>query len=720
MAVVPYTGAPSVSPQNQPIPREWTFAPPAAFGGDTAQAEQKLGGAFAQSGNELFSRAMAMQQLANSSEAQEAISNYIIQASKIHANLSAMQGKDAVNYFNGQYAPDLHNARESIRNGLSNPMVQKLYDADSRSFEARTIFNGAGHSAHENTSYAIGAAASRVSAARNAALVDPTDEAGFQQHVQDTIQNVNAQWQLKGADQDTIDNAQHTAVSNLYRDRVTALARTQPFTAEKIFNQAVKDGKINGDDIGRLTSIVRDATHTVGARNISNNLVSGQDTSWGAKPVSISQAKLAIGTNESTNNYNTVVDTGTAQGRALGRYGITEANLPSWLKQSGLPPMTPEAFVKDQGAQDKVFETVFGGYMQKYGSFNDAASAWLTGKPLAEAGNATDRFGTNAQKYIAKANSVLAKNAPLADLVARGRDQADQFSPNDPLLADYTEQRIVTDHNLQLAVKRDDDYGNRQTVEQALVGGTQGGKLPMSIDDLKTDPKVATSWSYLAQNDPAAIQRYMNVIAHNAKGDVPWTSQRLTEYQQLKGEAQSDPSAFMDENIVGADLPLSARKELVNLQVAKKAKSEADPRVLHALSILKPTMDQAGISRTSDLQSYDRFVGALQGAMEQHADIYKKSPNEKEIMEMGQRLLQGQVGTGFFGSNIDKTPLYNVEVPEAEKTKILADPYWKSHGIVPTNDMVQRIYTRQLYNKLYSGTPKAASVSNQPSVPVSK
>lgn len=704
MPQVPYSGVPDVAPQDNPIPRYTADTPIAAFGGATAHALTELGGSFSQVGNELWTRADAMQQLANHSEATKAAADYAETAGKAHADFSALQGKDAVDAY-PDYIKGLKDSRQAMQDGLSNPMAQKMFESDSFSTMGRTIFNGAGHAASENKTYSIGAAAARVQSARNAALVDPTDEKGFQEHFATTVSNTTAQWQQKGADQDTIDNAVHKATSDLYYDRITGLARQQPFAASKMLDDATKDGKINGEDIGKLTAIVRDATHTVGARNISSEVMSGSDLSWGSKAVSMPQAKLAIGTFESGNNYQSI-GVQTDHGRALGRYQVMEEFLPGFLKQAGMPSMTGKEFLQSPSAQDKLFESVFGKSMQDTGSFNEAASKWFSGKSVAEAGNTKDANGTTVPAYLLNTNAILARNAGAQELIARGRTKADAMSPNDPLLADYTESRIMQDHNMTIAAKRDDDYRNRQAVEGGIVGARGDGKLPTTVDDLKAQgPEVEAAWQKL---QPADKNRYMNYLARNAKGDTAWTSDNLVEYQRLKGMAQSDPSGFLDTDVIGANLPMSARKELVNLQISKKANAEADPRVLHALSVLKPTMDQANITRKSDANGYDKFVGSLQSAMEQYSSDNKKPADAKAITEMGQRLLQAQAGTGWFGSNVGAEKLYNLDVPSEEKTKILSDPYWSQRGITPTDDMVQRIFVRQMYNKLYGGTPKAA------------
>src|SRR5258708_1530167 len=121
-------------------------------------------------------------------------------------------------------------------------------------------------------------------------------------------------------------------------------------------------------------------------------------------------AKYAIGTFESGGNYKSVGPE-TKLGRALGKYQVMEKELPTQLKQAGLPPMTPREFLNDPEAQDKVFETVFGGLMQKHGNFNDAASVWFSGLPVSQAGNRKDVLGTTVPMYLANTNALLGKYA---------------------------------------------------------------------------------------------------------------------------------------------------------------------------------------------------------------------------------------------------------------------------------------------------------------------
>jgi hypothetical protein len=71
--------------------------------------------------------------------------------------------------------------------------------------------------------------------------------------------------------------------------------------------------------------------------------------------------------------------------RAYGRYQVMGANIPKWTQKYLGRSMTPDEFLKDPEAQDKVFAGEFGSYIKKYGNPADAASVWHSGRPLATA-----------------------------------------------------------------------------------------------------------------------------------------------------------------------------------------------------------------------------------------------------------------------------------------------------------------------------------------------
>jgi hypothetical protein len=722
MPQVPYTGVPTVAPELNPQPRYTADVRPESFGVNVWQAVQNLGNTTQKVGDEVYARGLAMQDLYNHSEAQQAASDYMQKAGELHANFSSLQGKAAVDAY-PQYISDLKDARANVRNGLSNGMSAKLYDSESLSTMGRTIFNGAGHAATQNKVYAVGASEARVAAISDRTLSTPQDEDAFQDGLQDAEDEVRAQGQLKGWGGDQVEEAVSQQTSGLWAQRIKGLVKTQPITAGKMLEQAVKDGDVQGEDIAKLTNLVQASRNTVGARMISHDVATGASGRWGEGPVDIKQAAQAVAQVESGGNYDAIGPT-TAHGRALGKYQVTEENLPEFLAKAGLPAMDAEEFLRNHSAQDQVFAAVFGGYMKQTGSANDAASMWLTGRTQAAAGVAKDAFGTDAKAYVARFNAALGQNAPLAAKIDMGNRLAAEQVPDDPLFPDYVRDRITTDNNKQISVRRDDDFHNRQTIETALMG-QEGGKLPTTVEELTADPKTADAWERLVQDNPAAARRYMGVMARNAKGDHNWNDDSLRKYQAFKGLAQNDPAEFADANVIETDLPNSAKRELINLQQRVRGQATGDPRVQRAINILTPDLQAAGISRKADKDQYDEFTGALADQLQDFAQENKRAPKVDEVKTIGARLLQAHTTKGWLWNS--QTPTFQIPVPSEEAEKIKASPEWTKLGVTPTDQQVQRIYTRKTYQDLYGGTPKSATVPagakapvGQPSVPVSQ
>lgn len=712
MPQVPYSGVPSVGVGGGPLSSYRADVSAETFGGGVGAAMQGLGGQLQRSGNELFERGIAMQTLYNHSEAQDADARYTETAGKLHADYNSLQGKAAVDAYPG-YIDALKKTREEIRDGLSNETSQKLFESASNGTMGRSIFNGAGHAASANKAYARSASQARVDAIGNQTLSFPEDDRSFKTGLATTEAEIRAQGQLAGLPPEAIDEAVSTQKSKLWGQRIQGLAKQQPLAAGKMLDDGIKRGDIRGEDIGKLTNLVQQQRNTVGARQISKMVNSGEGARMGATIVPIEQAQEAIGTFESGGRYDLqgrqVTDKSGNTGTALGKYQVMSYNLGPWLREAGMPPMTEKEFLKSPSAQDQLFTFKFGGYMKKYGSFNDAATAWFAGEGSVgkDGSGRKDIHGTNVPSYIANTNAILARNAPLARKVEEGVRLAAAQVPDDPLFPEYVEQRIKTDNDRAIAVRRDTEFQNRQVIEDGLMGG-KSGRLPTTVEELTDTPEKAQAWQDML---PSNQRRYMGVLARNAKGDVNWTDDSLREYQKLKGQANADPATFLDVDVVGSALPNSAKRELINLQGRLKGKAEADPRVARALGILAPDLAAAGIERKNKDEFY-QFTGALSDQLQQFAEDNKRPPKLDEVKTIGARLLQQQTVPGWLWNS--KSPTFSVPVPSDEAEKIKQSGEWSKMSIVPTDEQIQRIYTRALFNKLYGGTV------SKPEVPVSK
>lgn len=98
--------------------------------------------------------------------------------------------------------------------------------------------------------------------------------------------------------------------------------------------------------------------------------------------------------------------------RAYGRYQVMDFNIGPWTEKYLGRKLTPEEFLASPAAQDAVFNGEFGGYVQKYGNPQDAASVWFSGRPVSQAGNSSDGY-TTVPEYVRKFSAALGQT-PLS------------------------------------------------------------------------------------------------------------------------------------------------------------------------------------------------------------------------------------------------------------------------------------------------------------------
>lgn len=114
----------------------------------------------------------------------------------------------------------------------------------------------------------------------------------------------------------------------------------------------------------------------------------------------------ALGGIESGNRYDklgpVITNGGMYHGdRAYGRYQVMGKNIPEWTQQVLGRRLTPQEFLASDQAQDDVFNAKFGEFKNKYGSPEEAASVWFTGRPLGKGGaGASDQLGTTGSGYV--------------------------------------------------------------------------------------------------------------------------------------------------------------------------------------------------------------------------------------------------------------------------------------------------------------------------------
>lgn len=271
MAQIPYNPIPTVAPSSAPTPEVQVNAPAEAFGGTVGQAISGLGKSVEGAGDELFKRALALQQVRNEADAREADANYIEASGKLHVEYQSKQGKDAIDGL-PDYIKSQKELRLSMRDGLGNDTSRKLFDAQTQQTLGRTIFNAAGHAATETRKYAAGTAQAQMDVDAQAVTADPTNPQLFDQTLAKTKNNVRTITDIQGLAPDSpqAQEADNVATSKLWSQRILGLSRTAPFEAAKMLD--ANKGALTPDDYLKVDNSVRSQSRAVGSVNIANEV----------------------------------------------------------------------------------------------------------------------------------------------------------------------------------------------------------------------------------------------------------------------------------------------------------------------------------------------------------------------------------------------------------------------------------------------------------------
>lgn len=122
--------------------------------------------------------------------------------------------------------------------------------------------------------------------------------------------------------------------------------------------------------------------------------------------ITFEQFFRAIAEQESGARYN-AVGVWVRGDRAYGKYQVMGANIPSWTKQYLGKSLTPQQFLNNPSAQEKVARGRLLSYWKKYGA-RGAASAWYSGNPDLHMSTKSQTGGPSIKTYV---DQVLAKAA---------------------------------------------------------------------------------------------------------------------------------------------------------------------------------------------------------------------------------------------------------------------------------------------------------------------
>ena len=272
-----------------------------------------------------------------------------------------------------------------------------------------------------------------------------------------------------------------------------------------------------------------------------------QSNSPGAGIYNQERARDAIAGPESGGRYDAVGPVTKNGDRAYGKYQMMGNNIPQWTKEALGVSMTPQEFMKNKEAQDAVFDYKFGQAVAKYGNVQDAASVWFSGRPMSQAGNASDVLGTTVPQYVRNFMTGY-QNGPATPRMAVAQpfvSNADiPMGPGQPSMPTTGFQPQPTN---ALAPQQ-------QTAQNALLQQNQ--------------PTTTTLTPYQMQANKAPAQPVAPVAPTSTAGQ-PYSTGGLAQKAQVEEQAKREnalPAAKATINNVVGDIndTLRAMQELKN------------------------------------------------------------------------------------------------------------------------------------------------------------
>lgn len=300
----------------------------------------------------------------------------------------------------------------------------------------------------------------------------------------------------------------------------------------------------------------------------------------------------------------------------------------------------------------------------------------------------------------------------LQDYIKEATDKATEVRPDDPLMRSATQDAVIARYHKLYGAKREADAANKNVMDRAVTGGY--GRLPASVAEmLKLHPEVEATWQKMTDTQR---KPYFSAIANLQKmpdlsrRNYEFSQEGVERYQELIGMKNNNPQEFLNLHLPSEQFRIPTIQALIRMQGDLGKKAEEDPRVSHALNIIRnargPVMDELNIYRRTEStkEDYDRFVGALQMGLDRLREEKKAPPKQEEIIALADSLMFrkatprfGGIFGGIFGTSKEE-PIYNVTVPDKIRTEFI-EQYKKTFKQDPTDEEIRREYVRsQLRN----------------------
>jgi hypothetical protein len=288
---VPYTGVPTVAPQmpRAPVARIDLHVPAIQFSdavgrglqalghgqgvlGDATRAVgasmEHAGNMFAQAGNELFSRAVALQEVKNETATNEAQSAYDIQQGMLDANFVTLKGNNASEQL-AKHLQDTQDLRKKFRDGLTNDAQRRQFDTRTMAAMGRSMTRASLHAGVETKNAYINSLNSDVLTWNRQVQNSPMDEGVYEDAQNGLHEAIRKKNQAMGNDPKVAEEEFAEAKEKLLAGRLTKMSEEQPNLALEHFERL--KGEMKADTRDQVEHTIMNNVRTAGIRGAVNN-----------------------------------------------------------------------------------------------------------------------------------------------------------------------------------------------------------------------------------------------------------------------------------------------------------------------------------------------------------------------------------------------------------------------------------------------------------------
>ena len=711
MPSVPYSPTPDVSPQNITTPKLRVDTPPAAFGANIAQAIDHLGSTEGQVGNELWSRAIAMQQLRNETEATEKSAQYIQASDKLFTDFEGQ--KRGLNAVAGEeeHRKAQDDLRKQMRSTVSNPMAQKMFDSKTFGDFNRALFNGARHAAAENRSAVANSYQSQVQAAVDTAENARTPEE-FQAKRSEVDSAARDLARESGLSGDSADQLAYKWKSAATANYLKGLARRDAPAAHDMFMEESKAGRLHGADRDRVEALIDSQLH----RSAISTFVDMNEKNYRDPETYLVNHGAPRATGVDYRFGQSMLSAGTAYFKETGKemrivslVRTTEEQAKIYAEHAAMPggieahPAAPPGSSRHEIGKAADTDPGFAAWLRQGNNAQKYGLEFLSGKTGIRDPNHVQLSGDTSLRplrtYDIDKRSYI--DGAEAQLLARLPDAPD-------VLRESVRNAAIGKYDKNASMDRQRDESNAETIREAL----QGDNPPRSVDDLlRLGPQYQNAWDALAGT------KIQTALAKQINRD--FTTNQGFYHQQLGMASSEDtiPQFISPENYEGIQttdqLSRGKKDELTKKIFALRQKAEHDPTVANAWGRIRYTLPDE-LQKGGPLQN--QYKGALQAALAAYKAVYEKPAGPKEIDEIGQRLM-GEISreypdrvpvphTGFSAFNLfgfgtgPSGRRFEVAPASADYDRIKKD-YTEHFGVAPTDQKINQVFIAEQFKKLY-------------------